>query len=206
MCHPFAERSCLTRVNGMVVISFAVAIVYTAYELLLPSFIDLGLSTLYAGALLHCLLPFVAITVFSLLVLRQIRLADQQWAKQRQRSHDPRKVTAILLLICLIFLACHLPFVVRNLCILAQVGGLSSQDVLKPWIKWSGEVAHVTIVLNSACNFVIYATRDARFRDAITSSIRSVCCCCCKRKATQVPATRSPSRKQADGTTREKPV
>ena len=132
--------------------------------------------------------PMVFMTIFTAKLIMKIRRANIDWenftCRPRRSSMTQRNlialrknestITRISLLIICIFIMCGTPdLVVKTLVTIWNV----KHNI---WLVSLTGVSNMLLVLNSACNFIIYCLVGRKFRTALQQSIT---CSCCKKKS-----------------------
>ncbi len=129
------------------------------------------------------LIPMSVMTLFTVRLIKKIRRANIDWenfTRRPRRSSMTHKnlialrknestITRISLLIIIIFIMCGTPdLVIKTLVIIWDF-----RDNI--WIVSMTAVSNMLLVLNSACNFVIYCLVGRKFRTALAQSVRCAC-------------------------------
>ncbi len=183
ICRPFSQECMGQRLQIVLVLAIAVSL----SPLFLPPwlqhlYLPMNWTTSLVGvaailkALLEILLPFMAISALSLLVSRELKSADAKWASSpSMQRRDSSAVTKLLMTIVTLFLLCHVLSVINT--ILTAFFYFSEereeQDLLD--MVWANllTLSESFQMLNSSCNFVIYAARDRNFRTVLKSTLQS---------------------------------
>ncbi len=187
ICRPFSRRQ---RLGERWQVALALAAATVLSPLFLPDWfllrylpgdwaLSLFLTASLAKALLQVLLPFSAIAVLTVLVLKELRSADAEWASSlsTRGRRETSAVTRLLLTVAALFLLCHVPSVmlyVLSVHLFFPRGGAEEAPDLSEaaWLLNLLTASDFFAMLNSSCNFVVYAARDGRFRAALASAFR----------------------------------
>ena len=129
------------------------------------------------------LVPMTVMSLFTAKLIMKIRRANMDWeifTRRPRRSSMTHKnlialrknestITRISLLIIIIFIMCGTPdLVVKTLVTIWNF----RHNV---WLVSLTAVSNMLLVLNSACNFVIYCLVGRKFRSALTQSVKCAC-------------------------------
>ncbi len=129
------------------------------------------------------LIPMVIMALFTAKLIMKIRRANMDWenfTRRPRRSSMTHKnlialrknestITRISLLIIVIFIVCGTP----DLVVKTMVTIWNIKDNI--WIVSMTAVSNMLLVLNSACNFVVYCLVGRKFRNALVQSIQCAC-------------------------------
>ncbi len=185
ICRPFSN-TCLRRPSALIPAMLTVTLVEVALtrselveHVLMVEWDWWDLMATLPGKILFVavwfLLPFVALTVLSLLVVRELRRADRKWASaltDQRRMRETRAATKMLLCIVLLFLVCHTPGAFHNIEYALQIPCEMYDWCVVPYDNnvyylisdTMGYLMSFCWVVNSSANFVIYAAMDKKFR------------------------------------------
>ncbi len=183
ICRPFSRQR-LTQ-NLQIILVLVISVFLSPTMVYLPPwFLDLYLSQNWIflsglaftlRALFELFLPLIAISVLSVLVSIELRNSDAKWANSlsTMRRQESSTITKLLMTIVTVFILCHIPSVMYT--ILTAIFYFSHEreeyrytlsDVL--WDNLNILFGSFQM-LNSSCNFIIYAARDKNFRAALKS-------------------------------------
>ena len=128
---------------------------------------------LYSGVLYSFVLfivPLLSLIFLNSKLILTIQRGKRQWDKLQFRQRKEQNLTIIPLTIVLLFFICGVPALVVNVIEAINPYLLSQPSYLAFMV-----VANLLVVLNSACNFVIYCLLGKKFR----TKLIQLCQCKC---------------------------
>lgn len=188
ICYPLraAVHCTIPRVRNAIIVITAVSILYNIPRYLefyvdTPSSMQktaLGNDVLYRylyNSFLYSvtlfLAPLLFLIFFNVKLVLALREGKKQWQSLQCRQKREQNLTIIPLAIVLVFFFCGTPSLIVNII-----------DSLYPKVwEYPGSitfmvVANFLVVLNSACNFIIYCLLGKKFRSRLIQLCRCRCC------------------------------
>jgi len=135
----------------------AVSEAWEYYSYFIFSYIDLAK---------YVMLPFLAIAIGNILIIRRIiyakRMARQQLNVSNANSSQISSITFMLVGISVIFLVLNLPVAVV---LILEETAIEFNDYQYAWLSFVSSIAHLMMYTNNAVNFYLYCLTGSRFRN-----------------------------------------
>ena len=114
--------------------------------------------------------PLFALIFLNLKLIFALKQGKKQWKKLQFKQKKEQNLTVIPLTIVLIFFICGVPALGIN--IMDSIGGkLLEHD----WFRIMLVIANLLVVINSACNFIIYCMLGKKFRTKLMELLHCRC-------------------------------
>ena len=188
ICFPLKAASLCTipKVRRAVVIIYIISVLYnvprffefyildgeTLYKTIIPGH-DEVYRYLYSCVMYSILLFFSPLLILALLNVKLIlalQRGKKQWEKLQFRQKKEHSLTVIPLSIVVVFFICGTPALVVNV-----IDSINPTIMMQPSFTVFIVVANLLVVLNSACNFIIYCMLGKKFRTKLKEMLRSRC-------------------------------
>ena len=128
------------------------------------------LYTLILYALCLFFIPLLLLVVLNLKVVWALQRGKKQWESLQFRQRKEQNLTIIPLCIVLVFFICGTPALIVNM-----IDSLDPYAIERTSYIIFMVIANLLVVLNSACNFIIYCLLGKKFR----SQLVAMCKCRC---------------------------
>ena len=187
ICFPLRSSSICTisKVRKAVILIFIVSIIYN-----IPRYFEFEVSSneeinktsigtqeiyryLYSGILYSLTLffiPLLSLIFLNVKLILAIKEGKKQWETLQFRQRKEQNLTIIPLTIVLVFFICGVPALAVNV-----IDSINPYLMDQPWYLVFLVIANLLVVLNSACNFIIYCLLGKKFRTKLLQMCRCQC-------------------------------
>ena len=161
---------------------FEYKVIYFGYEDNLPGTYNLEKTKLahnlvyrylYNGisyALVLFFIPLMLLIVLNFKLVWALQLGKKRWRTLQFRQRKEQHLTIIPLCIVLVFFICGTPALVVN-----TIDSMDPYSMQYTWFVIFMVIANLLVVLNSACNFIIYCLLGKKFRLQLAAMCRCRC-------------------------------
>ncbi len=128
---------------------------------------------LYNGllyALVLFLVPLLMLIYLNFRLVWALQKGKKQWETLQFRQKKEQNLTIIPLCIVLVFFICGTPALIVNV-----IDSMNPYAVENPSYVIFMVIANLLVVLNSACNFIIYCLLGKKFRSQLVAMCRCRC-------------------------------
>ena len=128
---------------------------------------------LYNGilyALVLFFIPLLLLVFLNFKLVWALQIGKKKWETLQFRQRKEQNLTIIPLCIVLVFFICGTPALIVNI-----IDSMDPYAVANTWFVIFMVIANLLVVLNSACNFIIYCLLGKKFR----SQLVAMCKCRC---------------------------
>lgn len=188
ICFPLKSATICTmsKVRKAVIIIFVVSILYNIPRYFEFKVVDQGVTIdktsvgahavyryLYTGALYSLMLFFIPLFMLIFLnfnLVLALKEGKKQWETLQFRQKKEQNLTIIPLTIVLVFFICGVPALAVNV-----IDSMNPYLLERPSYLVFMVIANLLVVLNSACNFIIYCLLGKKFRSKLMEMFRCRC-------------------------------
>lgn len=188
VCHPFRARTVCNHKRTIIAICVTVtlSVIYN-----IPKFFEISLQTgfdeefgtfyfvrptdlrrnsLYVTIYIHWtyfivmnLIPLVSITVFNVMIYRQVKIVNRMRIKLTTKEMQDIKLTTMLFCVVIVFMTCNFLAVFVNIC----------ETFYQFFNDRLTKMSNFLVLLNSSVNFIIYVVLVKKFRIILVRQLKS---------------------------------
>ena len=128
---------------------------------------------LYNGILYALVLFFVPLCLLVFLNFKLVwalQVGKKKWETLQFRQRKEQNLTIIPLCIVLVFFICGTPALIVNI-----IDSMDPYSMENTWFIIFMVIANLLVVLNSACNFIIYCLLGKKFRSQLVAMCKCQC-------------------------------
>ena len=119
--------------------------------------------------LLFCV-PLILLVVLNLKLIFALQRGKKQWQNMQVRQRKEYNITAIPLCIVLVFFICGVPALAANV-----IDSMVETAMTMEWFQTFTVISNLLVVINSACNFIIYCMMGKKFRAVLMDMLNCKC-------------------------------